>query len=68
MVPNLGLTCPFVLNLMNITKVERNSLYSSKMNVPKKYKKSKEYLQIFNTAGALAYASVLMAFRYKSRD
>jgi hypothetical protein len=34
MVSNLGCTCPFVLNLMNTTKVERNSTYSSEMNVP----------------------------------
>jgi hypothetical protein len=44
MVPDLGCTCPLVLNLMDITKAERNSKYSSKMNVPKKYKKSKECL------------------------
>jgi hypothetical protein len=68
MVFNLGCTCPFVLNLMNITKIERNSMYSSEMNVPKKYKKSKECSRIFNTARALAYASVLMGFRYKSSD
>jgi hypothetical protein len=68
MVPNLGRTCPFVLNLMKITKAERNSTYSSKMNVPKKCKKSEECLQIFNTARALAYASVPMALRYKSRE
>ena len=37
MVPNLGHTCPFVLNLMNIIKAKRNSTYSFKMNVPKKY-------------------------------
>jgi hypothetical protein len=34
MVSNLGCTCPFVLNLMNTTKVERNSTFSSEMNVP----------------------------------
>ena len=44
MVPNLGRTYPFVLNLMNITKAKRNSTYSFKMNVPKKCKKSKECL------------------------
>jgi hypothetical protein len=27
-------TCPFVLNLLNTTKIERNSTYSSEMNVP----------------------------------
>jgi hypothetical protein len=44
MVPNLGRTCPFVLNLMNTTKAERNSTCSFEMNVPKKCKKSKECL------------------------
>jgi hypothetical protein len=34
MVSNLGCTYPFVLNLMNTTKVERNSMFSSEMNVP----------------------------------
>jgi hypothetical protein len=68
MVYNLGRTCPFVSNLMNITKVEGNSTYSSEMNVPKKCKKSEECLQIINTAGALAYASMPMALRYISRD
>jgi hypothetical protein len=53
MVSNLGWTCPFILNLMNITKIERNSTYSSEMNVPQKCKKSEECLQIFNTTGPL---------------
>jgi hypothetical protein len=52
----------FALNLMNITGVERNSTYSSKMNVPKNCKKSEECLQIFNTVEALTYALVSMAF------
>jgi hypothetical protein len=34
MVSNLGCTYPFILNLMNTTKVERNSTYISKINVP----------------------------------
>ena len=51
MVFDLGCTCPFVLSLMNITVVDRNSTYSSKMNVPKHCKESEECLQIFNTAG-----------------
>jgi hypothetical protein len=65
MVSNLGRTCPFVLNLMNITKAERNSTCSIEMNVPKKCKKSKECLQIFSTAGAPAYASVPMVLQYR---
>ena len=36
------------------------------MNVPKKCKKLEECLQIFNTAGALTYVSMLMALHYKS--
>jgi hypothetical protein len=65
-VSNLGCTCVFALKLMNITGAEINSTYSSKMNVPKKCKKLEECLWIFNTAGAPAYASMSMAFRYRS--
>jgi hypothetical protein len=68
MVSNLGRTCLLVLNLMDIPKTERNSTYSSEMNLPKKYKKSEECLRIFNTAEAPAYVSMLMALQYRSRD
>jgi hypothetical protein len=53
MVSNLGCTCQSVLNLMNFTKTKKSSTYSSEINVPKKYKKSKECLRIFNTIGPL---------------
>jgi hypothetical protein len=43
---------------MNMTMAERNSTYSSKMNVPKNCKELEEYLQIFNIAGAPAMPSV----------
>ena len=61
MVSNLGCTCPFALNLMNITIVERNSTYSFEMNVPKNYKEFEECLQIFNIAKDPTNALVLTA-------
>jgi hypothetical protein len=44
MVSNLGHTYPFAYCLMNIIEAERNSTYSSEMNVPKNCKKFEECL------------------------
>jgi hypothetical protein len=56
------------LTLSISSGVERNSMYSSKFNVPKKSKKSEECLRIFKTAEAPAYALMLMVLRYRSQD
>jgi hypothetical protein len=64
MVSNLGHTCPFALNLMNITMVESNSTYSSKMNVPKNCNKSEEFLWIFNPTLASLVKISLLKLKY----